>query len=269
MDTTDSLFLDHPAVQKVTPLSTFKWLKQGYFAFKRAPAYVLFYGMVFFAVSYGINYCLSAPPVIVITLSTILFLVGPLLAIGLYDIAKQLEGPSHLSLWHSIVAWHVNIQGFSLYIVLLITLVFTWFCLSLLVFKLGYDIIGLASLEHIMEYALDQSNIDFLCVYFGIGSLFAVVIFASSFVALPMLLDKKEIDITTVIITSMQAVLQNAVTMLLWVVIVVSLYAISFLTYYFGFIITLPLVGLATWYAYQDLVSYSSQGGTVEKIYAE
>lgn len=252
----------HPVVHHVMPWYPLKWLKQGLGVLRKAPISGLFYGVAFVLMGYFLVYYFSAAPHIVITLSTLFLLAGPFLAIGFYDITKQMEGstgsvPIRVSLFHSMMAWRSNIQGFSLYAVLLAVIVFTWFRISLLMFALFYDTATLTSLSHLLRDALLPSNRLFLLVYFGVGFFFALLVFASSVIALPMLLDK-EVDTVTAVITSIQAVVKNALTMLVWAALVVVLCVFGFATYYVGLVITAPLVGFATWYAYRDLVSYPS-----------
>jgi uncharacterized membrane protein len=55
-------------------------------------------------------------------------------------------------------------------------------------------------------------------------------------------------------ITSFNALRVNFWPMLLWAVIIAALTAIGFATFYFGLVLVLPLVGLATWHAYREVV---------------
>ncbi len=57
------------------------------------------------------------------------------------------------------------------------------------------------------------------------------------------------------IMISIKAVLRNPLAMAIWAAIIVVLTAIGFATFMAGLIVTLPLVGHATWHAYKDLVS--------------
>lgn len=253
---------ERPIIQHVKLTSPFKWLGQAWLALRKAPLHVFFYGLVFVVMGYVFSYYFSTAPETVITLSTLFLLVGPFLAIGLYDLAKQLDDPGkgaaqRPSLWHSMIAWRTNIQGFSLYAVLLAVLVFAWFRTSLLIFALFYDASGLTSLEHVLTHALLPVNRMFLFTYFGSGFVFALLVFASSAIALPMLLDK-DIDTITAVLTSLQVVMQNGLPMLLWAGLIVGLCVLGFLTFYIGLAFTVPLVGLATWYAYRDLISYET-----------
>ena len=57
------------------------------------------------------------------------------------------------------------------------------------------------------------------------------------------------------IVTSIRAVMANPLAMVIWAATIVLLTAIGFATFMAGLVVTLPLIGHATWHAYQDLVS--------------
>lgn len=95
---------------------------------------------------------------------------------------------------------------------------------------------------------------DFALVYFAVGGFFATFVFAISVVALPLMLDRRT-DAITAAIASLVACGRNPGPMLLWAGCIVLLVAIGFATLFFGLIVTMPLVGHATWHAYRDLVA--------------
>ena len=86
-----------------------------------------------------------------------------------------------------------------------------------------------------------------------LGGLMAAPIFASSVVAIPLLLDR-QVTMQCALRTSWQAVAANPICMSLWAAIVMSLTALGLATFMFGLIVVLPVLGHATWHAYRDLV---------------
>ena len=51
---------------------------------------------------------------------------------------------------------------------------------------------------------------------------------------------------------------KNPLTMLLWGFCIVVLVTLGFATYFVGLIITMPIVGHATWHVYRDIVEAES-----------
>lgn len=256
MDITHLPSHDHPVVRHVTPAHTLQWLKMGYKDFKRAPADCAFYGVIFVVMGFFLAFYFDRAPQYVITFSTIFLLVGPFLAIGLYDVARQLEvfGGGRVDLVHTMTAWRVNIPAFTLYAALLTVLVFAWFRISLLIFALFFE--GpLPTLEQIVASAFTLENAGFLIAYFGTGFFFALMVFAVSAVSIPMMLDK-EIDTISAMVTSLEAVYKNILTMAVWAAIIVAMTVIGFVTYYVGLLFLIPIVALATWHAYRDMIVF-------------
>ena len=77
--------------------------------------------------------------------------------------------------------------------------------------------------------------------------------------AAPLLIDRQA-NVITAIITSFEGVRQNFWTMALWAWLIALFVAAGIVTGYLGLIITLPLIGHATWHAYKDLVVWESEG---------
>ena len=59
-------------------------------------------------------------------------------------------------------------------------------------------------------------------------------------------------------LTSLRAVARNFLPMLLWGIIIVALTVLGIATGFVGLIVTFPVIGLASWRAYRDLVPSSA-----------
>lgn len=252
--TTTEQIVIHP----LSPAHIVRWLRLAAADLRRAPTDGLFYGAVFVLMGYSLVLYFNSAPQVVLTLATLFLLVGPFLAIGIYDVARQIEdrgAHEPISLRHSLVAWRENVQGFSLYAALLAILVFSWFRVSLLIFALFFDYAALPSMGQLLTQVLLPQNLGFLLVYMGSGFLFALLAFAASAFAVPMMLDK-DIDTITAMLSSMQAVQKNLMTMVLWAAMIVGLTIIGLATYFVGLLLVMPLIGFASWHAYRDTISY-------------
>ena len=96
----------------------------------------------------------------------------------------------------------------------------------------------------------------FLAIGSAVGSVFALVTFAFSAFSLPMICDR-DADAITAVVTSVNAVLRNKRAMAVWIVLIVALTAIGFATALLGLVVTIPLLGYATWHGYRDTVDAS------------
>jgi uncharacterized membrane protein len=86
-----------------------------------------------------------------------------------------------------------------------------------------------------------------------VGFLFALLCFAISVVAFPLLLDR-DVSAPAAIVTSVKAVLMNPVTMLAWAIFVVAALIAGSLPLLLGLVIVLPVLGHATWHLYRKVV---------------
>ena len=256
MDITHPSSSEHVVIAHVSVSQPFQWLRLGWQDLRRAPANTLFYGAVFVVMGYLLNMYFDFAPEYVITLSTLFLLAGPYLAIGLYDIARQLElqGSQRVSLVHSMTAWRVNMPGFTLFAALLAVIVIGWFRVSLLMFALFYEG-SVPSLAVLVSSVWAIEHSAFLVAYFGSGFFFAIAVFALSVCAIPMMLHK-DVDTITAMVNSVQAVYHNLLTMLVWAAMIVALTAIGFATHFVGLLLIMPLIGLASWHAYRALIHY-------------
>jgi uncharacterized membrane protein len=92
-----------------------------------------------------------------------------------------------------------------------------------------------------------------IIVGMGVGFLFAVLVLTISVVSFPMLLDR-DVGLYTAVATSVLAVVTNPVTMAVWGLIVAGGLLIGSLPVLLGLIIVMPVLGHATWHLYRKLV---------------
>lgn len=85
------------------------------------------------------------------------------------------------------------------------------------------------------------------------GGMLAAPMFASTAVAMPLLLDR-QVTLLQAVLTSWRAVLANPLPMALWAAIIMALTLIGLLSGLLGLIVVMPVLGHASWHAYCDLV---------------
>ncbi len=90
-------------------------------------------------------------------------------------------------------------------------------------------------------------------LWLTVGALMAAPLFASSVVAMPLLLDRR-VDVLQAVLTSWQTVLTNPIPMALWAALLMILTVLGMATAMLGLIIIVPWLGHASWHAYRSLV---------------
>jgi len=94
-------------------------------------------------------------------------------------------------------------------------------------------------------------------LWLTMGALMAAPLFASSVVAMPLLLDRR-VDVLQAVLTSWQAVLTNPIPMALWAALLMGLTLVGMATAMLGLVVIVPWLGHASWHAYRSLVDASN-----------
>ena len=93
-------------------------------------------------------------------------------------------------------------------------------------------------------------------IWLAVGGVLAAPMFASSVVAMPLLLDRR-ITLMQAVLMSWQTVLANPIPMAFWASIIMIFTMLGIGSLMLGLIFVLPLLGHASWHAYHDLVDAS------------
>jgi uncharacterized membrane protein len=244
-----------PAPRRVPPDAPLRWLRAGLRDLQRAPAASLFYGLAFALAGWLIHFVsrFAHAYAYAYGLTWGFLLVAPYLATGLYDISRRLEAGERVRLAPTLVAWRVNVGGFSVFSIVLTVLMLLWSRASLIVFALYFSS-GLPSVDDLLGQALSPEHWDFVLTYFAVGAIFAQIAFCVSVVSIPMMLDRRT-DAIVAAITSVRTTLENPAALLLWALLIVALMLFGFATRFLGLVAVVPIVGHATWHAYRDLVT--------------
>lgn len=224
----------------------FYWLRKGWQDMWAAPAASLSYGLFMAAISVlvsGIAYRYGSYWLLFAALSGFVF-IGPILCIGLYAISAQLERDQPPSLLRSLREAGKRRLGTEMVFALLLLVVFLVWARA-------------GSMVHVFFPMEAEPELADLAGYLGIGTavgaIFASITFAASAFSLPMIMHRN-VDAVTAVVTSINAVLRNKLTMLIWAVLIGLAVAVGFATLFLGLIVTLPLIGHATWHAYLDTI---------------
>jgi uncharacterized membrane protein len=245
--------IDLPDIDRLAVVSPFRWLRTGWRDLWRAPLISLGYGLVFAWLGYFLTDRAWAFVPAGMALTSGFLLVAPFLAIGFYDLSRQMEGTTaRRSALHTLTAWRENAATIGFYALLL--------CFSLSVWeRISAIMIGLflnGNITHARDFAgevLAGGHLHFLLAYGLFGALLAVALFSTSVVSMPMMVDRKR-DLATALTTSLWVVRENPLVMLVWATLIAALMVIGYATVFVGMVFAFPLVGHATWHAYRKLV---------------
>ena len=250
--------LPFPRARRVGPLAPLTWLRLGFADLLAHPRPSLFYGACFTLFGYALVFSLRDAPQYVVAAIGGFLLVGPSLAIGLYEISRRREAGEPVALAATMTAWKANLSNLGLFSAVLLVIFLLWSRASLITFALSFS--GqMPSTQAFIQMLAAPENIDFLLAWAGIGALFASLVFAISVVAAPLMLDRKY-DAITAMLASINVFRSNLPAMAVWGGLIAGLIGLSMLVDFLGLILSVPLIGHSTWHAYRALVEIPQDG---------
>lgn len=183
-------------------------------------------------------------------------ILGPLAAIGLYEISMRREQGAAVS-WSDAYGVlrspaMVSIVGLGL---VMVAIFLAWIGAAYAIWWATLGPNPPASLGgFVREVLTTPAGWTMIVVGMGVGFLFAALAFVLSVVAFPLLLDRN-VGVWRAMGASIRAVRTNPKTMALWGLIVAGGLALGSLPALAGLVIVVPVLGHATWRLYRRVVA--------------
>jgi uncharacterized membrane protein len=240
-------------VRAIPVLRPLGWLAAGWRDLLRCPApglllglLVTLFGAALLVLAGGHFWLLSGA-------FTGFMLVAPIVATGLYSVSRDLERGRPTGVRQSLAIWKPRDGRLVVFGVLLAFAGTGWVLTS-------------ASLITGFAGAPVRNPVEFLRVvvlaergwlfeaWLAMGGVLAAPVFASSVVAIPLLLDR-EIGVLAAVLTSWRVVMTHPAPMALWAGLIMGLTVLGMATALLGLVLVVPWLAHASWHAYRDLVS--------------
>jgi uncharacterized membrane protein len=244
-------------IRKLGFFDPFRWLARGWQDLIRHPGLALFYGLCFGFMAHVLALVFKHKPEYTLSLVSGCLLVGPFLAMGLYEVSRKRQLGEKPDLASSLTCWDRHIRSMAMLVLVLMVLELLWGRASLVVFAVFFNT-GMPSTMGVIEAVFNPQNIEFLVVYLGVGGVFAALVYGLSVVSMPMILDR-DTDAISAVITSLRVVFAHPGVMLLWGLLLSILVLIALWPWALGIIVVGPWLGHASWHAYQGSVEWEDR----------
>lgn len=190
-------------------------------------------------------------------------LVAPFAAAGLYEISRRRENNESFG-WADILTVMADQRNREMGWMAFVTLFVFWvwvyqirLWLAITLQKSSFsDVNGFLD-----AVFFTPEGWTFLAIGTCAGAALCVVLFSVTVIAMPLLLDR-ETNFVSAMILSVRVVLENPVVMLGWAGIISSVMVLSMVPAFMGLIVTLPVLGHATWHLYTRAVPREAKIGT-------
>ncbi len=233
-------------VRQVPVSQAFRWLARGWADLMRCPWPGLAHGLAIALFGAVLVTLLRDRFWLLAGAFSGFLLVAPVVATGMYAVSRALETGGRADLGTALAAWQPRDRRLVVFGLLLALAGTGWVLTSAsLITRLApLPVTRPADFLNVVVLAPDSYLFELWLV---LGSALAAPIFASSVVALPLLLDRT-IGVQAAVLVSVRAALLNPLPMALWATLILTITLLGMATGLVGLVVAVPWLAHASWH---------------------
>jgi uncharacterized membrane protein len=249
-----------PAVQRIGLADVGDALRLGWQDFLAAPTQLVFLGILYPLIGLFAGRTVAGGNTMELFYPLVagLSLMGPVAALGIYEISRRRERGFAVSWLDAFaVLRSPAILSIAALALMLLVIFGAWVLVAELIY--GATLGGVAQPSSVGEFLrlVRDTPEGWRLVLFGNGAglLFAVAVLALTVVSFPLLLDR-DVGPGVAVRTSLRAVAANPAPMAVWGLIVAALLVLGSLPLFIGLAVAMPVLGHGTWHLYRKVVAH-------------
>lgn len=242
----------------VTWASPARWVAAGWADFRRNPWPGLVHGLLITAFGALLLWAARDRFWLLAGAFSGFLIVAPILATGLYAVSRGLERGQRVGLAEVWTLWRSGDSRLVRFGLLLGLAGTGWVLTSAALITL-WSSVPIHKPVDFLRHVVLVREIGLFEVWLILGALLAAPVFASTLVALPMLVDRP-VAVSTAVFRSWRAVASHPGPATLWAVCIALLAGLGMVPALLGLIVLIPVLGHASWHAYRDLTAGDGEG---------
>jgi len=246
-----------PAIRKISVADLRDALVKGMDDFYAMPTHAMFLCIIYPIVGFVLARVIFGYSVVPLLYPLVsgFALVGPVAALGLYELSRRREAGLNTSAVHAFDVFESSSIGAIAALGLLLLIIFAvWLAVANAIYIANFGYAPPTSIEDFLHDVLTtRAGWTLIIVGNGVGLLFAILVLTISVVSFPLLLDR-DVGAAGALLTSIRAVANNPWTMAVWGLIVGALLVVGSIPFLFGLTLIMPILGHATWHLYRKVI---------------
>lgn len=228
-----------------------RWIAMGWADFLRNPGPGIFHGLVL-AVFGGLLLVAARDQFWWLAGAFSGFLiVAPILTTGLYQISRSCSAGQCVGMQEVFDLWFSG-DGRLVRFGMLLSLAGSGWVLTSAALVTAFSPVPIQNPTDFIRHVVLSDELGLFEIWMILGGVLAAPMFASSVVAIPMLVDTQA-TVMQAVYASWRAVAVNPVPLALWALLIMVMVAAGMLTAMLGLVVVIPVLAHASWHAYCDL----------------
>ena len=244
-------------IRRITPADLKDALRLGWDDFSAVPSHAVFLCLIYPLIGFLLGWIAFGYRILPLLYPMItgFALIGPVAAIGLYELSRRRERGEDAVLTHAFDILRSPSRWAIAMLALMLGLIFcAWLVAAQSLYWLTFGDARPEFVTQLLQQVL-TSGAGWTLIIAGniVGFLFAAIAFAISVVAFPLLIDR-HVGAADAVMTSIRAVQANPLTMALWGLIVAVTLFLGAVPFLLGLTVAVPVLGHATWHLYRKVI---------------